>query len=331
MIDTNRDGVLNGGASNIYYYQGAGEELKEPWSDLTKNGPVLSAASAWRYVTSQSGVLPYDDIDSLIWYQVNTLGTAGALVKSVGAMGIKANNGWGDVIAGTVAKDSDKDGMPDYFEEAMGYDVSKDDAMTKESDGYVRIEKYINWLGAMHMRVSDEASRDFDLRSITQGFQSVAPTYSVSAAENGTVELLADGFTVRFTPNANFKGLASFKYTVKGNDNTEYTGRVEVLVEKGAPASESVTGVSTVTEPIDTPDSSAVAEQDSTKDAAAQDSSATERLVEKILLRGDAVTVGVFDMNGHYMGVSIQGLPQGRYIVRQKMNGRIVHKIIRKD
>jgi hypothetical protein len=61
------------------------------------------------------------------------------------------------------------------------------------------------------------------------------------------------------------------------------------------------------------------------------DSSATERLVEKILLRGDAVTVGVFDMNGHYMGDTIQGLPQGRYIVRQKMNGRIVHKIIRKD
>ena len=83
-----------------------------------------------------------------MWYQVNTLGTAGALVKSVGAMGLKTNNGWGEVIAGKAATDSDKDGMPDYFEEAMGYDKSKDDAMTKESDGYVRIEKYINWLGA---------------------------------------------------------------------------------------------------------------------------------------------------------------------------------------
>ena len=234
MIDKNRDGVLNGGPTNVSYYQGAGEELKQPWNDLTKNGPVLTAASAWRYVTSQSGVLPYDDIDSLVWHQVNTLGKAGALVKAVGDMGLKTNGGWGEVIAGTAAKDSDKDGMPDYFEEAMDYDVVKDDAMTKESDGYVRIEKYINWLGAMHMQITDdESSRDFDLRSITRGFLPVSPTYSIVSTEKGTANLLADGHTVRFTPDKNFKGLASFKYTVKGDDKTEYTGRVEVLVEKG--------------------------------------------------------------------------------------------------
>ena len=234
LIDTNKDGVLNGTASSIYYYQGAGEELSKPWSELTTNGPMLTAASAWRYVNSQSGVLPYDDIDSLVWYQVCTLGKAGALVKSVGDMGIKTNNGWGEVIAGEAATDSDKDGMPDYFEEAMGYDTAKDDAMTKESDGYVRIEKYINWLGAMHAQVAGNGTLDFDLRTITRGFQEVKPSYTVSAVENGSVELQNDGYTARFTPDKNYKGLASFKYTVKGNDKTEYTGRVEVLVEKSA-------------------------------------------------------------------------------------------------
>ena len=234
LIDKNRDGVLNGGPTSIYYYQGPGEELKNPWNELTTKGPMMSAASAWRYVTSQSGVLPYDDIDSLIWHQVGTLGKEGALVKSVGAMGLKTNNGWGEVIAGKAATDSDKDGMPDYFEEAMGYDTAKDDAMTKVDDGYVRIEKYINWLGAMHAQVAGNGTLDFDLRTITRGFQSVKPTYSVSTAENGTVELAGDGYTARFAPKANFSGLASFKYTVKGNDGTEYTGRVEVLVEKSA-------------------------------------------------------------------------------------------------
>ena len=109
-----------------------------------------------------------------------------------------------------------------------GYDKSKDDAMTKESDGYVRIEKYINWLGAMHATAAGGKSLDFDLRTITRGFKDVSPTYSVSAAENGTVELAGDGYTARFAPKANFSGLASFKYTVKGNDNTEYTGRVDL-------------------------------------------------------------------------------------------------------
>ena len=234
MIDKNRDGVLNGTASSIYWYQGEGTILDKPWNELTTKGPMLSAATAWRYVNSQSGVLPYDDIDSLIWYQASTLGKAGKLVKSVAEMGIKANNGWGEVIAGKAATDSDKDGMPDYFEDAMGYDTAKDDAMTKESDGYVRIEKYINWLGAMHAQVAGNGTLDFDLRTITRGFQDVQPSYSVSTAENGSVELQKDSYTARFTPDKNFKGLASFKYTVKGNDNTEYTGRVEVLVEKAS-------------------------------------------------------------------------------------------------
>ena len=265
LIDKNRDGVLNGGPTSIYYYQGPGEELKNPWNELTTKGPMMSAASAWRYVTSQSGVLPYDDIDSLIWHQVGTLGKEGALVKSVGAMGLKTNNGWGEVIAGKPATDSDKDGMPDYFEEAMGYDTAKDDAMTKESDGYVRIEKYINWLGAMHAQVAGNGTLDFDLRTITRGFQSVKPTYSVSTAENGTVELAGDGYTARFTPDKDFKGLASFKYTVKGNDNTEYTGRVEILVEKSANASE----------PPEQPRDSSETAQDSSKTA--QDSTTAIR------------------------------------------------------
>ena len=265
LIDKNRDGVLNGGPTSIYYYQGPGEELKNPWNELTTKGPMMSAASAWRYVTSQSGVLPYDDIDSLIWHQVGTLGKEGALVKSVGAMGLKTNNGWGEVIAGKAATDSDKDGMPDYFENAMGYDTAKDDAMTKESDGYVRIEKYINWLGAMHAQVAGNGTLDFDLRTITRGFQSVKPTYSVSAAENGSVELQKDGYTARFTPDKDFKGLASFKYTVKGNDNTEYTGRVEILVEKSANASE----------PPEQPRDSSETAQDSSKTA--QDSTTAIR------------------------------------------------------
>ena len=44
MIDKNRDGVLNGGPTNVSYYQGAGEELKFPWNELTKNGPMLTVS-----------------------------------------------------------------------------------------------------------------------------------------------------------------------------------------------------------------------------------------------------------------------------------------------
>ena len=52
-----------------------------------------------------------------------------------------------------------------------------------------------------------------------------------------------------------------------------------------------------------------------------QDTSTT-RIAKVSKFYGSATTVGIFDINGHYVGLSTQGLPQGRYIVRQKIQGR---------
>lgn len=231
MIDNNRDGVLNGTSTSIYWYQGEGTVLNSPWSEQTTSNPLLSAATAWRYVNSQSGALPYDDIDSLIWYQAGTLGTAGQLYTSETQTGL-SDNGWGEILSGEKPLDSDGDGIPDFFEEAMGYDATADDAMQKGEDGYAYIEKYINWLGAVHVQVAANDSVEVDLREITRGFQDVSPSYSVSA-ENASVTLGSDGWMAKFKPAKNFSGLSAFNYTVKGSDGTEYTGRVEVLVLRG--------------------------------------------------------------------------------------------------
>ena len=48
----------------------------------------------------------------------------------------------------------------------------------------------------------------------------------------------------------------------------------------------------------------------------------TTHLVKAPQFYGTATTVGIFDMNGHYTGKSLNSLPQGRYIVRQRVQGR---------
>ena len=60
---------------------------------------------------------------------------------------------------------------------------------------------------------------DVDLATLAHDAQmpSTQCLYSVSSAGNGTVTLLADGHTARFTPAANYVGAAGYTYTVTDN------------------------------------------------------------------------------------------------------------------
>ena len=44
-------------------------------------------------------------------------------------------------------------------------------------------------------------------------------------------------------------------------------------------------------------------------------------------MAGTVTTVGIFDMNGHYLGISMRELPQGYYVVRRKIQGNIVNTV----
>lgn len=57
-----------------------------------------------------------------------------------------------------------------------------------------------------------------------------------------------------------------------------------------------------------------------------QDTSTTS-LAKVSPFYGPATTIGIFDMNGHYVGLTTQGLPQGRYIVRQRIQGRNLNAV----
>ena len=239
LKDSDEDGSLDGSTTTPYWYQGTGTVLSSPWSTVTSSNPIYSATAAFRLVTSWSGTLPYDQMDSIVWGQVNTLGsgssgttagTTGSLYSSQTSTGLDSN-GYGVITGATKATDTDNDGMPDYWEAAMGSDSATDDAMTLDDDGYALVEEYINWLGTMHASVLKNSYADIDLRSFTQGFQSVSPSYTLSDASNGTTALLSDGYTVRFTPTANFTGLGSCSFTVTGTDGSSYTGTVSVLVK----------------------------------------------------------------------------------------------------
>ena len=241
LKDTNLNGALDGTTTTPYWYQGTGTVLTSPWSTETTATPALGAASAARVAISEAGTLPRDPIDALIISQVmtlgkgttgtgaNTVGPGDALYTSQTQTGL-TNNGYGSITGGTRPTDSDNDGMPDAWESANGSNVAADDAMTKAADGYALVEHYINWLAGPHAQTAAGASVTVDLSGYTAGFSAVAPTYTVSGAQNGTVTLGADKHTAQFQPTAGFHGMGSFTFTVTGSDGTAYSSQMSVLV-----------------------------------------------------------------------------------------------------
>ena len=248
LFDGDRDGTLNGTPNTPYWYSGTGTILTAPWSALTPALTNYSAKTAYRLCVSQAGAFPRDQIDDLVISQVKTLGngttgygagTAGpgsGFYTSQTQTGL-GNNGYGVINSGIAAIDTDNDGMPDYWEKAMGLNFnSSSDAMTIGADGYANIERYLNWLADPHAFTVTNTPVDIDLWQYTSGFTNAAPTYTVTGLSNGVVTLNS-GHIAHFVPPPNFSGMGALRFTVTGNDGTTWTNNVAVLMSPVTPPS----------------------------------------------------------------------------------------------
>jgi fibronectin type 3 domain-containing protein len=254
LRDGSLDGVLNGSSTvPLPGYQGGGTILSSPWSAVTTSYPTVSSASAFRRTLSQSGALPRDQMDALVLSQVQTIGSGttgtgagtrgpdGALYTSETQTGL-ANGGFGTINGGTVPTDTDNDGMPDFWERALGWNPNSADSMVIVN-GYARLEGYVNWLADPHVSGNANATIDLNLTQYTSGFVN-SPVFSVASAVNGSVALLADGHTARFTPTPGFFGLGRYNFTVTDSAGSTMTLAVGVLVQPAPPPAP--TGLSAV-------------------------------------------------------------------------------------
>lgn len=230
LLDSSKNGTLSGSSTA----PGGDTVLSSPWSPVTTTIPTATTLSAYRIDVSSAGALPSDQVDQQVISTVTSLGTVGRIFDSVADSGL-GNSGYGIISGGAAAVDSDGDGMPDYWEKAVGLNPNdSSDAMTIASDGYANIEHYLNWLANPHALTSTNASVAVDLWQYTGGFTNVSPVYSVKNASNGVVTLNS-GHIAQFTATAGFYGLASFQFSVTASDGSAFTNTVSVLVQPTAP------------------------------------------------------------------------------------------------
>jgi len=222
LLDSSRDGVLNGGPTAP-----SGDTVSAtPWSTLTATIPTVSATAAYRADVSNAGALPSDQLDALVISQVTSLGTSGNLITSPGNTGL-GNGGFGTINGGTPLVETDGDGIPDIWKNAVGLNLYTNQAMATAPDGYTYIEDYINWLAAPHAFVQTNATV-IDLWQYTLGFTN-GGTYTVSGAANGSVTITNSHYAF-FKPNPGFTGLTSFNFVAADPDGTTMTNTMGLLV-----------------------------------------------------------------------------------------------------
>jgi autotransporter-associated beta strand protein len=220
LMDTNRNGVLDGGDLGWTAFRGTFTTNTTRFASpqVSTDGP---AAAYVRVLSSAGASVARDAVDARI--VSNVISQTGAIISSQDQVG-----GWPSLNSLPAPADTDQDGVPDFWERVTG--LNPDDPADRNGlspNGYTQLEEYLNWLAAPHASVQGNSSVNVDLQQYTAGVQS--PTYGVSGATTGTVALLGDGHTARFTPAPGFAGLANFQFTASGAPSG-LTGTVSVLV-----------------------------------------------------------------------------------------------------
>jgi hypothetical protein len=153
--------------------------------------------------------------------------------------------GWEDypTISRPGSWDSDGDGMPSWWETLHGTNPSSPAGDISEAsgdpdnDGLTRLCDYLDWTALPRLETISDAPVEFDLSTLTKGY-TAAPVRSVqlapASAAGGTLQLLGDGKTVRFTPASGFAGIVRFTHTVTDSTGDAMTAEVGIRVTAGA-------------------------------------------------------------------------------------------------
>ena len=206
-----------------------------------------TATAAYKHVLSNVGAnLPLDDHDTRViretrdkTYTYTGTGPYGGypgLPNSQDDVG-----GWENYpsVSRPASWDTDGDGLPDWWERLHGTNPSSPAGDFSEAnadldhDGFTRLDDYLAWLAMPRLETTAGVAADLDLSTLTTGY-TAAPARQVQLAladsASGTVQLLADGKTARFTPASGFTGIAQFLHTVTDSAGDTMSGTIAVLV-----------------------------------------------------------------------------------------------------
>lgn len=249
--DNNGNGVLDGYDHGWGGVSGSPRKMTNAFPrsaglPVTQDPPLV----AYKKIVSQAGPLRLDAKhpgglrDEVAVELVRTLvGQRSGVITSVAATGV-SNGGYGTLNSARPPPDTDRDGIPDYWETTLGSNPNLDDHTNQVSAGaflpampvgYTLLEEYLHFRATPHallerLLAGMPSSIDVDLRCYTSGFTNKPPvTYTISNISTGSVTL-TNGCLAHFTPPTNYSGRASFDFTVTDGDGSTWKQPFLMLV-----------------------------------------------------------------------------------------------------
>ena len=243
LLDGNKDGVFDPRPIADSEYGGGPTFHQTPY-DYPVLPKVSASLLADDLLPTVGACLPYrDDLDLLLISDVRSLGIEGDIISDESALDIGTPLNWhlwNGHPDGDDRKDSDGDGMPDWWEESNGTNPSKDDAMVIR-EGYANIEHYINSIGSSQSQYYLKAPVALKAIQVAQDqitlswrdFTDHEKGYILEQKINGSFQEIArtekdiHTITVKdLTP------LTSYTFKVKAFDDSSFSGYTNELTVK---------------------------------------------------------------------------------------------------
>lgn len=214
---------------------------------VTQDAPLV----AYKKIVSQGGPVRLDAnhsnglrdevADVLIASLINLQTQRFTSVTNTGA----SNGGYGTLNSAPAPTDTDRDGMPDFWETALGSNPALDDHtnqvpagafLPNNPAGYTLLEEYLHFRATPHAvlgkLIADNPNwQDADLRRYTAGFTNRPPfTFTLANVSTGAVTLVSN-YLARYVPPTNYFGRATFDFTITDADGSAWTQQFLLLIK----------------------------------------------------------------------------------------------------
>jgi hypothetical protein len=228
-IDSNQNGALDGLDTGWGMFSGLYTQENSPFSapPVTTDSAPVAYERVLAFVGASAA---RDAVDQFVIS--NVCQQNGNIINSELEEG-----GWPALNSTTPPPDTDRDGIPDYWEAAMNWNTTTANNNHVNAEGYTDLEWYLNWLAGPHAVCNRNGSTNVDLRALVGDCTNF--TFQVDDGTNGTVSLGGDDHTAHFIAANNYSGLASFSFSAVDTQTGAGFGPVDasVLVSTNLPTS----------------------------------------------------------------------------------------------